>query len=141
MKETMYIFVYGTLMVGFRNYDKYLKNKVISSQIAFVKGSLFHLANKDYPAFIDEGDDKIYGEILEIPKDYSLMDEIDNLEGCKDTDCKNHEYCKKQITVFKENGEIFADLPVYVYNIKSKMNVDDERLIVNSGDWKKYKRK
>ncbi len=141
MNETVYIFVYGTLMEGFRNYEKYLRGKVLSSQIGFVKGKLYHLNNKDYPGFVRDVDGRVYGEILEIPKDYTLMDDLDLLEGCKDADCENNEYCKIEVPVFTEDGKAFGDLPVYVYNIEAKKNSSDDRILLSGGDWKKYKRK
>lgn len=141
MKETMYIFVYGTLMKGFRNYKKYLEGKVFSSRTGYVKGMLYHLENKDYPGFVPDGDGRVYGEILEIPKDYTLMDDLDMLEGCKEKDCVNQEYCKKDLKVFTEDGKFFDELAVYVYNLKAKVNSLDDRILLESGSWKEYRRK
>ena len=55
-----YFFVYGSLMEGFWNYEKVLKNKVIEKKAVFVHGTLYHLKHKGYPALL-KGQNKIYG--------------------------------------------------------------------------------
>ena len=73
------IFVYGTLRTDMYNYEKYLKDKIIQSELAYVKGSLHEIKGVIYPALI-EGDDMIAGEIMEVDDD-QIFDELDELEG------------------------------------------------------------
>ena len=80
MTETEYFFVYGSLMEGFFNYDKALKDKVVFCAPARVKGKLYHQCNKGYPALIS-GERYVYGELIRV-RDYEetllTMDEIEN---------------------------------------------------------------
>ncbi len=139
--ENVFIFTYGTLMNGRRNYKKYLEGKVISIKKAYVLGELYHLENKDYPAFIkkDENPQKVYGEILEIPNDNKLLLELEELENCGNEDISFNEYLREYIRVYTMNDEVFGELPIYLYNVNSKPNQDDIMIRVDSGDWNEYK--
>lgn len=75
------IFVYGTLMMGFRNFDRYLKGRVIGIRPACIRGKLYHLHVHDCPAIIS-GDDLIHGEVIEFEDDVkgSVLQSIDHFE-------------------------------------------------------------
>lgn len=137
--ETTFIFVYGTLMTGFRNYDKFLRGRVLSSQRAYVKGSLYHLFQMDCPAYVEAGDNKVYGEILEIPADRSLITALDELEESTNQDDRLNTYIKKGILVFTEEGKAFASLPTYVYNLDSASAETEAKVLVTGGNWKQYR--
>ncbi len=137
--DTQFIFVYGTLMTDCRNYKKYLSGRVISKKDGYVVGTLYHLVNKDYPAFIQVGDDRVCGEILEVSSDGKLIDELDELEGCRHADSLLNEYEKKYIEVFTKDGKLFGKLPTYVYNDKATANLSDEKVLVESSCWREFK--
>lgn len=74
------LFVYGTLMQGFFNYDKALAGNLHSSVPARVKGNLYHLEKDGYPALVP-GDGWVFGELIELKsfKDtIVLLDQIEN---------------------------------------------------------------
>ena len=75
------IFIYGTLIKNFRNYNKYLKSKVTSITVAYIYGKLYHLKIHNCPAIID-GKDKVYGQVIAFNDDaeYTLLKTIDNFE-------------------------------------------------------------
>ncbi|MEQ8170714.1 MAG: gamma-glutamylcyclotransferase family protein [Candidatus Eremiobacterota bacterium] len=76
----MNIFVYGNLMEGFGNYNKYLKGRVLYRTEGEARGKLYHLP-AGYPAMID-GDDVIKGEIMEIKdEDIKILDELEGYYG------------------------------------------------------------
>ena len=58
------MFVYGTLMKGFVNYDHHLRGQVISITQGDTAGQLYHLP-QGYPALV-EGDKAIKGEVMEL---------------------------------------------------------------------------
>lgn len=57
------VFVYGSLRTDMFNYEKYLKGEVLESTPAKIKGNLFHIENKGYPAIFD-GESEIIGEVF-----------------------------------------------------------------------------
>lgn len=78
-------------MEGFWNYKKYLQGKVITRKPARVKGRLYHLIKKGYPALV-EGNDYVSGELLTI-KDYEEnIVKLDKLEGYYGLNNPENEY-------------------------------------------------
>lgn len=161
--EHIFIFTYGTLMEGRRNYKKYLEGRVFSTKKAYILGELYHLENKDYPAFMCSNFDtdvqnmndtniadkvleeekkyinKVYGEVHEILNDKGLLAQLADLESCDNEDDFLNEYIRKELDVFTLDGKFFAKLPVYVYNLSAKPNKADIRVKIESGDWNEYK--
>ncbi len=160
--ERIFIFTYGTLMEGRRNYKKYLEGRVFSTKKAYVLGELYHLENKNYPGFVHSNSvgvvqktnstelpkevvskkseqDKVYGEIHEIANDEELLSVLADLESCDNEDDYLNEYIMEELEVFTLDDKLFSKLPVYVYNLDGKPNRDDIRVKVESGDWKEYK--
>lgn len=132
------IFVYGSLMEGFFNYKKIFDSKVLKIEMAYVKGSLYHLKNKGYPGFIEEGEDYVYGEIISYKSDEDMVKILDLLEGYSGVFDDENPYnrCKKQ--VFNMEETIFEVLDVYVYNPKASCNLKDNRFYLNEGSWRCY---
>lgn len=136
--EEKKIFVYGSLREGFFNYEKYLKGKVSSSKLAIVKGKLYHLSHKGYPALLD-GNDKVIGEIMEIKdflKDIVPIDEMEGYISFEDTSL--NEYTRTLMTV--KNLETLKDEVVYVYKYEALNDkyFNDKAIYLPKGDWKEY---
>lgn len=131
------MFVYGSLMNGFYNYEKYLDGRVLNIEKSFVLGTLYHLENKGYPGFINEGNTKVYGEIITYD-DENISREIDNLEEYVHGDDENNMYNKERLVVYTEGAYDSELLDVYVYNENSKKNKGNKKVLVESGDWREY---
>lgn len=114
------IFVYGTLRVGIYNYNKYLKGENSFRQYGYVKGSLFTIKNKVYPALTLDGSDMIVGEIHEV-NDKTLID-VDKMEGYIGENDITNEYDKIFCDIYNEQEEKIDKLPVYVYNMRNPEN-------------------
>ncbi len=134
----IFIFTYGTLMEGGRNYEKYLRGIVFSTKKAYVLGELYHLVNKGYPGFIQKNNKKVYGEIHEILDNKKLLAVLAELESCNNEDDSFNEYIRRKLEVFTLDDKFFGKLPVYVYNPSSILSKNDIRIEIPSGDWKKY---
>lgn len=133
------IFVYGSLRSDMFNYDKLLKGKVSKVYKGSIKGELFHLENKGYPAVIP-GDSIIKGEMMELKNFDKSLVELDELENYTEDNNVNCEYIRKIVDVTLENGEI-EKAYYYEYNPKADMNSKDELIPVGHGDWKKHMNK
>ena len=73
-----YIFVYGSLMRGFWNYDRYLHGKGEFIGVGSLEGDLFHLPD-GYPALLP-GEGTVWGEVIKL-LDKSTINALDRLEG------------------------------------------------------------
>ena len=131
----MKLFVYGSLRQGRYNYDIYLKNNSKFLQEAYVRGILYSLKGKEYPAIV-EGNSLILGELFEV--DQETFDRMDEMEGYVPGRFEN-EYDKIVTEILDKEGNVIDHLPVYWYNVKlaSQKALLDE--VIESGDYVKYK--
>lgn len=130
------MFVYGSLMEGFFNFDKYVDGHVVSIEKAYVLGTLYDMPYKGYPALLQEGNTKVWGEIITV-KDLSLIiDDIDAMEGFNGRD--DDEYKRIPSTITKENGDT-VELGVYFYNLKDQDVRFDEAILLLEGSWRAFK--
>lgn len=135
-KEQKKIFVYGSLRTGFFNYHKYLLGKVSDTKVGKVKGKLYHMPHKGYPALID-GNDDVFGEVMTL-RDFEAvmapMDEMENYYGINDN---RNEYNRVIMDVELLNGTI-ESCYVYYYAMNDKEIFDSNSIYVENGDWKSY---
>lgn len=112
------LFVYGTLRTDMYNYKKFLKDKILQSELAYVKGSLYEIKGVLYPALIP-GDHMIAGEIMEVDDD-AIFTTLDELEGYHGEANDANEYDKVMMDIYDDRGEIIDYLPVYVFNTRKE---------------------
>ncbi len=132
----MYLFVYGSLMEGFFNYEKALVGKIKERQKAWVKGSLYHLENKGYPALI-EGVSPVEGELLLIEETPELLRILDQIENYSEEDLLESEYLREKILVSVEAGQELEAF-IYRYNTGSSLNSKDIKIPLPNGSWRAY---
>lgn len=133
------IFVYGSLRSDMFNYNKLLNGKVSKVYKGTIKGQLFHLDNKGYPAVIP-GNDNISGELMELKDFDKSLVELDKLENYTEDNNLNCEYLRKEVKVKLEDGSI-EKAYYYEYNTESNINENDNLIPVSYGDWKVYMNK
>lgn len=131
------LFVYGSLMEGMFNYKKYLEGKVISKKSAKTKGKLYHLKNKGYPAMID-GEDYVYGELIEVNDFYNVLKELDVLEQYHGEGNINNEYIRKVIVVENLEDNKIEYAFAYIYNLNNDINFFKNAIYIEYGSWKKF---
>lgn len=134
---TQKIFVYGSLMTGFFNYDKYLKGKIKTIRSAKVKGKLYHLEDRGYPALLD-GHDDVFGELIEIKDFHKNLLELDRLEGYIEKNSQLNEYNRLLMDVTLLENEKTVKAFLYSFNLENPQNKDAEKIYIPSGDWRKY---
>lgn len=130
------VFVYGSLRTGMFNYNKYLKGEVIESYPGKIKGKLFHIENKGYPA-IFEGDSEILGEIFllkDFPQNIAVLDEMENFSP---DNRDESEYLRLKTLALLSDGQT-EEVYYYHYNSNATINANDQLLLIDSGDWLKH---
>ena len=130
------LFVYGSLMEGFFNYDKALKGYVISRIYGKVKGLLYHQIRKGYPAIVS-GERWVSGEYLEL-RDFDerlfLCDKIEEYFGTN----RPENYYERRICEVKfKNGE--TSLAWIYWYIRNDLNtIENPASLVPHGNWRNY---
>lgn len=136
--EEKKVFVYGSLREGFFNYDKYLKNKVSPASLGEVKGKLFHLPHKGYPALLD-GEDTVIGEIMELKDFHETIIPLDEMEGYLSfEDTSNNEYTRITMEVKNINTNTVETCYVYKYVESNDNKFNHHAVHIPHGDWKQY---
>ncbi len=131
------LFVYGTLMKDFANFNKYLLNSTVDIKRAYVYGKLYHLINKQCPALI-EGTDKVFGEIITILDDElnTVVNSVDYMEKYFKGDRTNIVYTREETKVFYENGEKEV-LGAYILRDRSLLSKNNS-IYIPDGDWRVF---
>lgn len=128
-------FVYGSLMKGFWNEEKYLKGKVIQRKPGTTKGRLYHIENKGYPALV-EGEDLVYGEVIWVKTFQDVVKELDEMESYSQSQVQKSQYMRVIQTIQMDDQQIEAY--VYRYNPKAKINDGDLLQPIPQGTWRSY---
>lgn len=113
------LFVYGSLRKGKYNHH-YLENKAENLGTFYVKGKLYSIKNKKYPALIEDDSEFTIGELYNLLVNFC---ELDEMEGYKKEDIENSEYIRKIVDVYDKNKNIFDKAYIYFYNPKLKSNL------------------
>ncbi|WP_242359058.1 gamma-glutamylcyclotransferase family protein [Lactococcus petauri] len=130
------IFVYGSLRTDMFNYEKYLKGEVLESTPAKIKGNLFHIENKGYPAIFD-GDSEIIGEVFTFYDFSKSIRTLDGMENFNPESPESSEYLRQSTTASLSNGQT-EEVYYYHYNPNASLNSNDQLVPVDSGDWLEY---
>lgn len=141
-EEILPLFTYGSLMQNLFNYEKHLRGKTVgSAKKARIKGQLFHLTEKGYPALL-KGLDWVYGELFELKDFTSNIEELDVLEGFSQDKQKN-EYNREKhvIEIFNEATQAYDQTTsayVYFYAVENDTDFLFHRLYLAEGNWRAY---
>lgn len=135
--EKRKIFVYGSLRTGFFNYDKYLKGNVLNCEAAKIKGKLFHMPNKGYPAVLD-GDDYIYGEVMTVDNYEEVMVAMDEMEGYHGENSADNEYTRTVMDVEIVETCTIEKCYVYKYGLNDEDEFNKHKIYISHGDWKNF---
>lgn len=130
------IFVYGTLRRGMYNYDTYLKEEDTFRSYGYIKGTLYTIISKTYPAFLNDGNDMVLGEIHEVSDETLKL--VDEMEGFHKKGYIENDYDKVICDVYDENQNVIDHLPVYIYNMEKQMNVTLLGTKIHCNDYVQY---
>jgi len=125
------VFVYGTLLQGFRNYKRYLEGRINRITPARTYGLLYHLP-QGYPALL-RGDGTADGEVVE-PVDAKLLKALDRLEGYSQWR-NNNLYVRELRNILTEDGE---EVPCWIYVYTNERYAKEKGILVPDGNWRKF---
>ncbi|MDD2723739.1 MAG: gamma-glutamylcyclotransferase [Methylovulum sp.] len=126
-----FFFAYGTLRNGINSpMSAFLANNTVYLSQAFMRGQLVDVGQ--YPGAIESivADDKVWGEVYQILNAGTLFAKLDDYEECSARFAKPHEYVRKAVPVYLDNGKVLMAW-CYIYNF----NTDGLKRI-ESGDYR-----
>ncbi len=129
------MFVYGTLMIGYRTYMRSLHQHIVKMESCTTKGELYQIVEHNCPGLIS-GNDIIRGEYITYVDDENdtvekMLDEIEK-KFEDDENLITLEYIKKNIVVSFRDKETVTT----AYICKDIENHRTE--YISSGDWRLY---
>lgn len=130
------IFVYGTLMVGERNYIDVLHDNLTHYENAKVKGTLYYYQKEDYPA-LTEGNHWIEGQIFYVNCLEEVLKPLDEIEGYLGENHPDNMYNRKIMTAVTGDGK---QLQAYAYQINPRLfqKEHQEFTLMKENSWKKF---
>ncbi|MEG2354199.1 MAG: gamma-glutamylcyclotransferase family protein [Clostridium sp.] len=130
------IFVYGTLMEGFYNYNKYLRKKTKTIEKAYTSGKLYQQFLESYPSLL-KGEDKIFGELIALNNFSQDIKVIDKLEGFLGEGNIKNTYNREIIVATLEDGTE-EEAYIYFFNCKDENEFMDSTMYIAHGNWRIY---
>lgn len=138
METKLPVFVYGTLLKGWSNYERYVRPYPHEAIPAEVRGELYHLPT-GYPGLL-AGRDRVRGNVLYVsPEEYEqVLAGLDELETYYGPGDPRNEYERTVITARLHSG---AEVEAYVYLYVDEKYARAEGTPVADGDWSAFMRK
>jgi gamma-glutamylcyclotransferase (GGCT)/AIG2-like uncharacterized protein YtfP len=131
--ELSTLFVYGSLMSGFWNHDRYCRD-ALTIEPSVTTGLLYHLP-QGFPAMFDAPDGQVHGEVMTFPDIGKTLRELDYLEGYRPGGNSHYIRIQKDVTILTDNRVVTAW--VYVYPLERLCEMNILGIIVQSGCWKR----
>lgn len=129
--EKTYVFVYGTLKPGEKNYLSYCAGRTMAETKAYTLGHLYHLP-LGYPAMAF-GKQKVEGYLLTFPNT-SILTSLDELEDYQPDRSPNlNEYNRQQVFVYSLTADVLGKAWVYLMNLEKIQQAQGK--FINSGCW------
>ena len=131
------IFVYGTLMLGERNYIEILHENLEHHESASVKGELYYYRKEDYPALAD-GIHTVQGQLFYVKNSDKVLPSLDVIEGYIAPHHPENMYDRKILDVKTASGEI-KKAYAYVINPRLIELEPNEFSLMETRCWKTFK--
>lgn len=127
------LFVYGSLRKGYHNHH-YLDGKATYLGTYYIKGNLYEIKGKNYPALVK--DDNVYtvGELYDVLVDFKQMDEMENYNP---NNIEKSEYIRTIEDVYDENLQKVESAYIYLYNINLKDTLGKQ---IENNDFKNFRK-
>ncbi|QIK69744.1 gamma-glutamylcyclotransferase [Erysipelothrix sp. HDW6C] len=130
------LFVYGSLMKNFYNYDKYLRGHVVAIEDGYVSGTLYDMPYKGYPALLD-GTTRVHGEVITVKDINAVLPAMDAMEGFFGKDDDEYKRIPREVTL--NSGEVIT-LDVYFYHAHDfDIYFEEQAILIPNGDWRDFK--
>ncbi len=139
-------FFYGSLMERFRNFNRFVKKRVVSIEIGYCRGYLYNLP-MGFPGLIVPDDPcptLVAGEIMRFDKPMRMMKILDRLEHYIPGNEKRSIYLRRRMPVFTAAaGDDDTPLRtveawIYVYPERHLSYEHQRELRIECGQWKAF---
>ncbi|WP_319404242.1 gamma-glutamylcyclotransferase family protein [uncultured Anaeromusa sp.] len=125
------VFVYGTLQEGQAN-EKVAASYVQKRWRGRIKGRLYHLTDRGYPAVLLEEEGVVWGECLQLKQPEKALQALDALEEYFGPDDVRNEYDRRRCLVCSDDGQ---EWKAYVYVWPQGKSLPKKTTVLPEGCW------
>lgn len=127
---TMRFFMIGSWTEGMVHFQK-LAPYVLSFEKAYIYATVYRLPI-GFPVLVHQESQKVYGQLIEIKVENTLLALMDTLHGVHPSDASKGLHIRTEVTVNKNTG--LSELAqVYFFNPKK---LTSKAVLLDQGDWK-----
>jgi len=132
------LFVYGTLLPGMANYDRFIREHNPKVSKAKAKGVMYYLPGDDYPVAL-EGEGNIIGVMFETRDLSVVLPEIDEIE--KYTGVESQSYLIREIRDVElvESGEK-KKAHIFLWPPSKAQWLKEHGQMISDGNWAGFQR-
>ncbi|AGL00333.1 gamma-glutamylcyclotransferase family protein [Desulfoscipio gibsoniae] len=130
------LFVYGTLLPGLANYDRYLKSCKPKTFPAKAKGVMYHLLQDGYP-IVQDGEGEVKGVIFESPELLVILPEIDEIHKFTGVESQSDLIREIRDVTNLETGET-VKAHMYLWPPTKAHWLEESAEVIEHGDWLKF---
>lgn len=132
------LFVYGTLLPGMENHDRFIKSHNPKVYKARAKGTMYYLPEDGYPV-VSEGDGEIQGVLFETRDLAVILPEIDEIEKYTGVESQNLLIREiKDVEIIETGQKVKAHM--YLWPPSKEKWLKENAVIIPDGDWVRFKR-
>ncbi len=127
---TMRFFMIGSWTEGMVHFQK-LAPYILSFEKAYINATVYRLPI-GFPVMVNQSDQKVYGQLIEIKIDNTLLALMDTLHGVHPSDASKGLHIRSETNVIKSSGD--SELAqVYFFNAKK---LTSKAVLLPHAEWK-----
>lgn len=130
------LFVYGTLLPGLDNYNRFLKASRPKTYPARAKGIMYYLPKDGYPVVL-EGEGEIKGVLYESDDLGVILPQIDEIHKYTGVESQSHLIREIRDIEILETGEN-CKAHMYLWPPSKAQWLKENAVIVYGGDWLRF---
>lgn len=127
---TMRFFMIGSWTEGMVHFQK-LAPYILSFEKAYINATVYRLP-VGFPVIVNQENQKVYGQLIEIKVDNTLLALIDTLHGVHPTDASKGLHIRSEIEVVKTSGDSEM-AQVYFFNPKK---LTSKAVLLQDAEWR-----
>ena len=129
------LFVYGTLLPGMPNYDRFIEDHKPKVSTAKAKGVMYFLPGDGYPVVL-EGDGEVKGVMFETRDISVILPELDEIEKYTGVESQSHLIREIKDVELETGDKVKAHM--FLWPPSKAQWLKDNAKIIQDGDWARF---
>lgn len=131
------LFVYGTLLPGLENHDRFIEAHRPKVYTARARGTMYFLPEDGYPVVLASGEGEIKGVVFETDDLPVILPQIDEIQKYTGVESQNHLIREiKNVEILETGEKIKAHM--YLWPPCKAQWLKENAVIIPDGDWARF---